>query len=78
MRGSAFVKPCELEVREWYDKLLRVNKLFEEWINVQTCWLSLLPLFSTPDIVDQMPNEAKLFEEVDHIFCFNIEVRVIK
>lgn len=74
MRGSAFVKPCETEVRMWYDKLLRVNKLFEEWTNVQSCWLALLPLFSTEDIMIQMPNETSLFEEVDRIFCNNIKV----
>lgn len=78
MRGSAFVKPCEVEVLEWYDKLMCVNKLFEEWVNVQTDWLSLLPLFTTPDIVDQMPNEAVLFEEVDHIFCYNIQLAIRK
>lgn len=74
MRGSAFVKPCEIEVRLWYDKLLRVSKLFDEWANVQISWLSLLPLFSTEDIRDQMPKETALFDEVDRNLCNNIKV----
>lgn len=75
MRGSAFVKPCELEVREWYDKLLRVNKTFDEWLQVQHSWLYLLPIFSSKDIVQQMPDEGKLFEKVDEVFRKYIQVR---
>lgn len=76
MRGSAFVKPCESEVRNWYDKLIRVNKTFEEWVIVQYNWLYLLPIFSSPDIVVQMPEEGKLFEQVDEIFCKYIKVGI--
>ncbi|CAG9798387.1 unnamed protein product [Chironomus riparius] len=68
MRGSAFVKPSEQEVKEWYDKLVRVQTTIEQWIKVQTNWLHLLPIFSSKDIVTQMPEEGRLFNQVDQIY----------
>ncbi|KAK6642963.1 hypothetical protein RUM43_004465 [Polyplax serrata] len=68
MRGSAFVKPFETEVKEWYEKLNRVNKTIDEWGKVQVQWLYLLPIFSSKDIVAQMPEEGSLFQEVDAVY----------
>ncbi|XP_059612585.1 dynein axonemal heavy chain 7 [Phlebotomus argentipes] len=65
MRGSAFVKPCEAEVKQWYSKLVRVNSTIEQWLRVQMLWLYFLPIFSSPDIVAQMIKEGDLFREVD-------------
>uniref|UniRef100_A0A1B0DFE7 AAA+ ATPase domain-containing protein n=1 Tax=Phlebotomus papatasi TaxID=29031 RepID=A0A1B0DFE7_PHLPP len=65
MRGSAFVKPCEVEVKAWYSKLVRVNSTIEQWLRVQMLWLYFLPIFSSPDIVAQMVTEGELFQEVD-------------
>lgn len=75
MRGSTFVKPIEVEVRNWYDKLLRVGHIFDEWLKVQTNWLYLLPILSSPDISSEMPNEKKLFTQVNEIYCKYIDVR---
>lgn len=74
MRGSAFVKPCEREVRNWYEKLLRVAQIFDEWLKVQTNWLYLLPILSSKDILIEMPNEERLFYTVNEIYCKYIEV----
>lgn len=68
MRGSAFVKPCEKEVKAWYAKLTRINKTLEQWGRVQATWLYLLPIFSSADIVLQMPTEGELFIKVDAIY----------
>lgn len=68
MRGSAFVKPCETEVRDWYDQLMRVNATIDEWTKVQGNWMYLLPIFSSKDIVAQMPEEGRLFAQVDQTF----------
>ncbi|XP_063228083.1 LOW QUALITY PROTEIN: dynein axonemal heavy chain 7-like [Bacillus rossius redtenbacheri] len=65
MRGSAFVKPFEAEIKEWYEKLVSISETIEEWAKVQAQWLYLLPVFSSEDIVAQMPSEATLFQEVD-------------
>ncbi|KAI4463384.1 dynein heavy chain family protein [Holotrichia oblita] len=65
MRGSVFVKPYEAQVKAWYDKITRINNTIDEWGKVQSQWLYLLPIFSSKDIVSQMPNEGVLFREVD-------------
>ncbi|CAH1159888.1 unnamed protein product [Phaedon cochleariae] len=68
MRGSIFVKPYETEVRAFYDKLVRINKTIDEWGKVQSQWLYLLPIFSSKDIVAQMPEEGNLFKEVNDTY----------
>ncbi|KAK9744283.1 Dynein heavy chain, N-terminal region 2 [Popillia japonica] len=65
MRGSVFVKPYEAQVKAWYEKITRINNTIDEWGKVQSQWLYLLPIFSSKDIVSQMPNEGVLFREVD-------------
>ena len=37
----------------------------EEWLNCQRNWLYLESIFSAPDIQRQLPNEAKMFIQVD-------------
>ena len=37
----------------------------EEWLNCQRNWLYLESIFSAPDIQHQLPNEAKMFIQVD-------------
>lgn len=68
MRGSAFVKPFEGQVRAWYEKINRVNSTIDEWGKVQSQWLYLLPIFSSKDIVAQMPEEGVMFVEVNNIY----------
>ncbi|KAF5272111.1 hypothetical protein FQA39_LY01194 [Lamprigera yunnana] len=68
MRGSVFVKPYQSIVYSWYDKIMRTNATMEEWTKVQTQWIYLLPIFSSRDIVSQMPEEGQLFKEVDSTY----------
>ncbi|KAL4712586.1 hypothetical protein ACJJTC_007181 [Scirpophaga incertulas] len=68
MRGSAFVKPFETQVRAWYEKIIRVNSTIDEWGKVQSQWLYLLPIFSSKDIVAQMPEEGVMFVEVNNTY----------
>ncbi|KAG5675131.1 hypothetical protein PVAND_005060 [Polypedilum vanderplanki] len=72
MRGSAFVKPSEAEVKDWYNKLIRVQTTIEQWTKVQQNWLYLLPIFSSKDIVAQMPEEGRYFAQVDQIYKRNM------
>ncbi|KAG5885992.1 hypothetical protein JTB14_025387 [Gonioctena quinquepunctata] len=74
MRGSIFVKPYEAEVRAFYDKLVRINSTIDEWGKVQSQWLYLLPIFSSKDIVAQMPEEGNMFREVNDIYKRYIDV----
>ncbi|XP_970084.2 dynein axonemal heavy chain 12 [Tribolium castaneum] len=68
MRGSVFVRPYETEVKSFYEKLTRINSTIEEWGKVQSQWLYLLPIFSSKDIVSQMPEEGLLFKEVNDTY----------
>lgn len=70
LRGSVFVKPYEAEVKSWYEKIIRINNTIEEWGKVQVTWLYLMPIFSSKDIVAQMPIEGGLFKEVDAVFRY--------
>lgn len=67
IRSSAFVKPIESEVKEWFDTINRMNMTLEEWVLVQIQWLYLMPIFSSEDIIAQMPEEAVMFN-VRHSF----------
>ena len=51
---------------KWENTLLRIQQTIEEWLLVQTQWLYLDPIFSSPNIIDQMPNEADLFKVTHH------------
>lgn len=54
------------------DKVNKSLRLFsdtlEEWLECQKKWLYLENIFMAPDIQRQLPNETKLFANVDRQF----------
>ncbi|KAJ1517722.1 Dynein heavy chain 7, axonemal [Coelomomyces lativittatus] len=65
MRSSPFAKPIEEEVISWDQELNLIQSVIDEWLQVQTTWLYLEPIFTSEDIMAQMPSEGKKFKTVD-------------
>lgn len=63
--SSRHVGPIKPKVDEWNRILDVFAQTLEEWMNCQRSWIHLESIFSAPDIQRQLPNEAKLFAQVD-------------
>lgn len=68
MRGSPYAKPLENVVVEWSTKLVYMQDTLDLWLKCQKTWLYLEPIFSSPDIMRQMPTEGRRFQKVDQMW----------
>eukprot|EP00899_Mesostigma_viride_P020786 jgi/Mesvir1/28709/Mv19680-RA.1 len=65
MRASPFIKPFEARAAAWEDMLQTLQDLLDNWLKCQATWQYLEPIFSSADILKQMPEEGEKFQIVD-------------
>uniref|UniRef100_A0A7S3ZAX1 AAA+ ATPase domain-containing protein n=1 Tax=Lotharella globosa TaxID=91324 RepID=A0A7S3ZAX1_9EUKA len=68
MQFSSFKKVFEEEIQEWNDKLRMATDVIEQWLILQRNWMSLQPIFASPDIRKQLPREDKKFSGVNKLW----------
>ena len=64
MMASPFAKAFGQRVEDWESFLKTTQEVVDVWLKVQATWQYLQPIFSSEDIMKQMPTEGKLFSNV--------------
>lgn len=67
MCASPFIAPLAQEAGEWNDLLNTLQDMLDNWMQCQATWQYLEPIFSSPDIMKQMPQEGEKFLQVGYI-----------
>lgn len=63
--GSKFVLEIKEQVESWEKRLGYLGYVIDEWLKFQKNWMYLENIFTSPDIIKQLPAESKLFQQVD-------------
>ena len=63
--GSRYVAGIRDFVEKWRRDLILFQETLDEWLMVQRAWMYLETIFSSPDIVRQLPAAAKMFQAID-------------
>lgn len=68
LRVSKHVGPVLANVLAWERQMALAAETLDTWVQCQQMWVSLEPIFATPDIRAQLFTEARLFAIVDKTF----------
>lgn len=68
MKRSPFIVALGSKADDWEERLLLIQNIIDAWTNVQVTWMYLEPIFSSEDIMRQMPLEGRNFKAVDKIW----------
>ncbi|CAM6109105.1 unnamed protein product [Calypogeia fissa] len=68
MQASPYVAPFEDRVKVWLGKLTLMKKIIDEWLKCQIQWTYLEAIFTSEDIMQQMPTEGRRFRQVDTVW----------
>ena len=63
--GSRYVAGIRTFVDSWRGKLMHFQETLDEWLTCQRNWIYLETIFSSADIIRQLPGPAKTFQAVD-------------
>ncbi|CAF1247347.1 unnamed protein product, partial [Didymodactylos carnosus] len=68
MSFSPFKKAFEERIAAWENKLKITQEVLDEWLACQRSWLYLEPIFSSEDIIRQLPVESKRYQTMERIW----------
>lgn len=68
MAASPFAEPVRQPLDKLQHMLNNLQDVLDQWLACQSTWMYLEPIFSSDDIVKQMPTEGQKFRQVDGQF----------
>ncbi|KYQ53326.1 Dynein heavy chain 7, axonemal [Trachymyrmex zeteki] len=68
IKNSPYIKPFQARIIKWEKTLHLLENILDQWLKVQGTWMYLEPIFTSPDIQQQMPEEGRKFAQVDKIW----------
>ncbi|KAK7907430.1 hypothetical protein WMY93_016042 [Mugilogobius chulae] len=68
MAFSPFKKFFENRISKWESQLKITQDVLEEWLTCQRSLLYLEPIFSSPDINQQLPAEARQYQQMEKMW----------
>jgi len=66
------------DIQNWKTYLVRALDVVEIWTKIQQNWLSLHPLFSSSELLLQLPKEGAEFEALNAMWISVMQVFFIK